>query len=304
MKTKRTMAGILAVAMTASVMAVTPVFAAGEVGVSVSEAQAKAGESFTLEVSLSGVPAEGLNGCEFSLAYDSTIVTVTDVTAGAVADTGSDAQSSAISAEAPAFECNFATAGLIDVTWSTGLLDNTYWIRNDGVLLTITGTVNESAEVGAVSAFEVQPIARETNQGSGVNNDEILFVNVAEDGTVTTYDTILTPGSVTVIGADVTTTTATTEGTDTETTTTETTTVTTGNGGISDVKYGDVNTDGVVDLLDVIVLNKAMVQLVTLSDSARLNADVDGVVGVSDGDSSVLMDYVAFRITSLPLTAE
>lgn len=226
MKTKRTMAGILAVAMTASVFAWNPVFAAGEIGLSAEKVSAKAGDSFTLQVSLSDVPASGLGGCEFSLAYDSTIVTVTGVQAGTITDTGSDEQQSAFAGEAPSFDCTYETAGVIDVIWSTGLTDSTYWVKQDGVLLTITGTVNESAKAGDVSEFNIQAIGRETKPGSGINNDMITFVNVDADGVVTSYDTVLSDGSVTVI-ADGTTTTEIVTGT-TTTSTDETTTTSSG----------------------------------------------------------------------------
>ena len=52
MKTKRTMAGILAMAMAASALAFNPVFAAGEIGISAEKVSAKAGAEFTLAVSL------------------------------------------------------------------------------------------------------------------------------------------------------------------------------------------------------------------------------------------------------------
>ena len=147
MKTKRTMAGILAMAMAASALAFNPVFAAGEIGISAEKVSAKAGAEFTLAVSLKDVPSTGVGGCEFSLAYDSSIVTVTGVTAGTIAQTGADDQESAFAGEAPSFDSNFSAAGVIDVIYSTGLTDSAYMVKQDGVFLTITGTVNESARL-------------------------------------------------------------------------------------------------------------------------------------------------------------
>ena len=72
MKTKRTMAGILAMAMAASALAFNPVFAAGEIGISAEKVSAKAGAEFTLAVSLKDVPSTGVGGCEFSLDRKST----------------------------------------------------------------------------------------------------------------------------------------------------------------------------------------------------------------------------------------
>ena len=297
MKTKRTMAGILAVAMTASVLAWNPVFAAGEIGLSAEKVSAKVGDSFTLQISLSDVPASGLGGCEFSLAYDSTIVTVTDVQAGTITDTGSDEQQSAFAGEAPSFDCNYETAGTIDVIWATGLTDSTYWIKQDGVLLTITGTVNESAKAGDVSEFKIQAIGRETKPGSSTKYDKVTFVNVDADGVLTSYDTVLSDGSVTVI-ADGTTTTEAVTGT-TTTNTGETTTTS-----LVNVNYGDTNLDGVVDLRDAIILNKHLAQQIILEKDSQpfKNADVNADGNVDDQDSSILIDYVIQLIDTLPYT--
>lgn len=301
MKTKRTMAGILAMAMAASALAFNPVFAAGEIGISAEKVSAKAGAEFTLSVSLKDVPSTGVGGCEFSLAYDSSIVTVTGVTAGTIAQTGADDQESAFSGEAPSFDSNFSTAGVIDVIYSTGLTDSAYMVKQDGVFLTITGTVNESAKVGDVSEFKVQPIDRETTPGSGTKNDQIVFASIAEDGTVSSYDTVVSNGSVTVIG-DSETTTVTTTGA--ATTTTETKTTTTEEEGA--VNYGDANLDGVVDLLDAITLNKYLAGVITPSDQAMKNMNVykPADTGVDEDDTTTLMKFVLNDIEELPVNSE
>lgn len=301
MKTKRTMAGILAMAMAASALAFNPVFAAGEIGISAEKVSAKAGAEFTLSVSLKDVPSAGVGGCEFSLAYDSSIVTVTGVTAGTIAQTGADDQESAFSGEAPSFDSNFSTAGVIDVIYSTGLTDSAYMVKQDGVFLTITGTVNESAKVGDVSEFKVQPIDRETTPGSGTKNDQIVFASIAEDGTVSSYDTVVSNGSVTVIG-DSETTTVTTTGA--ATTTTETKTTTTEEEGA--VNYGDANLDGVVDLLDAITLNKYLAGVITPSDQAKKNMNVykPADTDVDEDDTTTLMKFVLNDIEELPVNSE
>ncbi len=295
MKTKRTMAGILAMAMAASALAFNPVFAAGEIGISAEKVSAKAGAEFTLAVSLKDVPSTGVGGCEFSLAYDSSIVTVTGVTAGTIAQTGADDQESAFAGEAPSFDSNFSAAGVIDVIYSTGLTDSAYMVKQDGVFLTITGTVNESAKVGDVSDFKIQPIDRETTPGSGTKNDQIVFASIAEDGTVSNYDTVVSDGSVTVVG-DSETTTAVTTTTDSESTTTVTkdTTVTgdTTTGTEDDVNYGDANLDGKVDLTDAIVLNKYLAKLITPSEQAVKNMNVYLDENVDESDTTYLMKFV------------
>ena len=300
MKTKRTMAGILAMAMAASALAFNPVFAAGEIGISAEKVSAKAGAEFTLAVSLKDVPSTGVGGCEFSLAYDSSIVTVTGVTAGTIAQTGADDQESAFAGAAPSFDSNFSAAGVIDVIYSTGLTDSAYMVKQDGVFLTITGTVNESAKVGDVSDFKIQPIDRETTPGSGTKNNQIVFASIAEDGTVSSYDTVVSDGSVTVIGdGEVTTATTTVS----NPTTTETTT-----GGTVTDNIGDVNLDGVVDILDAVMLNKYLAGVVQLSDQAERNANcdqrADSANSIGDEDTTVLMQFLLSidDVSDLPLT--
>lgn len=301
MKTKRTMAGILAMAMAASALAFNPVFAAGGIGISAEKVSAKAGAEFTLAVSLKDVPSTGVGGCEFSLAYDSSIVTVTGVTAGTVAQTGADDQESAFAGEAPSFDSNFSTAGVIDVIYSTGLTDSAYMVKQDGVFLTITGTVNESAKVGDVSEFKIQPIDRETTPGSGTKNDQIVFASIAEDGTVSNYDTVVSDGSVTVVGnSETTTAVTTTTGSESTTTATKETTVTkdtadtkeTTTGSEDEANYGDANLDGKVDLTDAVILNKYLAGLVTASEQAIKNMNVYLDDNVDEKDTTYLMRFV------------
>lgn len=301
MKTKRTMAGILAMAMAASALAFNPVFAAGGIGISAEKVSAKAGAEFTLAVSLKDVPSTGVGGCEFSLAYDSSIVTVTGVTAGTVAQTGADDQESAFAGEAPSFDSNFSTAGVVDVIYSTGLTDSAYMVKQDGVFLTITGTVNESAKVGDVSEFKIQPIDRETTPGSGTKNDQIVFASIAEDGTVSNYDTVVSDGSVIVVGdSETTTAVTTTTGSESTTTATKETTVTkdtadtkeTTTGSEDEANYGDANLDGKVDLTDAVILNKYLAGLVTASEQAIKNMNVYLDDNVDEKDTTYLMRFV------------
>ena len=177
------------------------------------------------------------------------------------------------------------------------MTDSTYWIKQDGVLLTITGTVNESAKAGDVSEFKIQAIGRETKPGSSTKYDKVTFVNVDADGVLTSYDTVLSDGSVTVI-ADGTTTTEAVTGT-TTTNTGETTTTS-----LVNVNYGDTNLDGVVDLRDAIILNKHLAQQIILEKDSQpfKNADVNADGNVDDQDSSILIDYVIQLIDTLPYT--
>ncbi len=270
MKVRKFVAGLAAVSMLAAVSA-QAVSAADEVTISAEKVTAAAGETFTMNVSLSGVPAAGISVCEFAITYDADIVTVTGVTAGAIANTGADGVEDFEGVTA--FEADYSTAGVINTTYTTGLDDTAYWITTDGVFLTITGTVNANAAEGAVSAFEIGAINRETTEGSGVTNAEISIGNIGADYTVTQYTAAVDNGSVTVTSGEQ----------------------------PVDVKYGDVNVDGEVDVLDIIVLNKYLLGGGSLSEQGAVNADVDKDNDPSANDSLNIMKYIVKLIDALPV---
>lgn len=174
-------------------------------------------------------------------------------------------------------------------------------VKQDGVFLTITGTVNESAKVGDVSEFKIQPIDRETTPGSGTKNDQIVFASIAEDGTVSNYDTVVSDGSVTVVGdSETTTAVTTTTGSESTTTATKETTVTkdtadtkeTTTGSEDEANYGDANLDGKVDLTDAVILNKYLAGLVTASEQAIKNMNVYLDDNVDEKDTTYLMKFI------------
>ena len=55
-----------------------------------------------------------------------------------------------------------------------------------------------------------------------------------------------------------------------------------------------MNQDGVVDLADAIVMNKALANVITLSESAGKCADC------SDKDATILMRFVIGKINDVP----
>ena len=78
MKAKKIMAGACASLMLA-VAAVPTVCAADALKGSISKAEAKAGGKFSVTLDLEDIPASGINGCDFGIKYDSSVITVTDV---------------------------------------------------------------------------------------------------------------------------------------------------------------------------------------------------------------------------------
>ena len=144
-------------------------------------------------------------------------------------------------------------------------------------------------------------------------SDDESIASVSKDGTITgvkegtTTITVTNPEGksttvkVTVTADDVTTTEATT------TSTSETTT--TGSATTPDAtkdNIGDVNLDGVVDILDAVMLNKYLAGVVQLSDQALRNANcnqtAESVNSVGDEDTTSLMEFLLSLVEDLPVT--
>ncbi len=243
MKVRKIVAGLAAVSMMAAFSA-QAVLAAETVTISADKVTADVGATFTMNVELSGVPAAGLSVCEFAVTYDNALVEITGVKVGAVADKKADSSESFEGVNA--FESDYSTAGVINVSYITGLDDSAYWITEDGVMCTITGKVSDKAKAGDVADFKIGAIQRPNSEGSTATNDEISVGNLGADYTVTRYTAAVSNGSVTIAGSDTPT-----------------------------VKYGDVNCDGDVSIVDVLVLNKNLLAGEKLTDQGQLNADVD-----------------------------
>lgn len=274
MKVRKIVAGLAAVSMLAAFSA-QAVFAADTVTIKAGEATVAPGENFTLDVSLDGVPAQGISVIEFAVTYDASVVTINGVSAGAVADNGVDAAEKFDGVTV--FEAGYETAGLVTITYSTGLSDAQYCVTDSGVFATISGTVAEDAKDGEYPVT-ITAIPRETVEGSGDTNKNVKAGYIAADGTVTKYDTTLTDGKVIVKGGN-----TDPSGEDTKQPP-------------EGVKYGDVNVDGEVDILDVIKLNKFLLGSDTLTDEGRINADVDVKDGIDTTDSLNILKCVVKMI--------
>ena len=69
------------------------------------------------------------------------------------------------------------------------------------------------------------------------------------------------------------------------------------------VLYGDVNLDGIVDLKDAVLLNKAANGTVALNDAQLKNADCNADTEVSATDAVSLMRFLVHNISTLPDTS-
>ena len=254
MKAKRTIACAAALAMLASSAVSFSASAANAVTLKVGEATAQASESFTVDVSVKDVPATKINVLDFALSYDSSALTIESVKLGPAGDTASG---DSTASEAPILSSKITT-NAVNISWSTGL-DSASWIAEEGVVFTITGTVNADAADGKYP-IQIQPIDRETYPGSGEKNSKVLVGYVYGTDSAT-YEVNAEDGFVEVTskGETTTTTTVTTDSEQPGTSTTTTTSTTAKPGSDTnpvdpDVLYGDVNVDGKVSLVDAVML--------------------------------------------------
>lgn len=261
MKTKKIVIGAMAAAMLSlSVCSIAPAVAADEtVQISVGTTTAEAGGQFTVDVSLADIPATGIQVCNFTIEYDSSVLTVTDVKAGALAASVSGDASTAL---LPSFNSFTENEGSISVMWSTALDDSSSWMKGEGTFCTITGTVAANATPGTVAKISVVPTNRETFENSGEVNNEIDCGYLNKDGVKVTYAVKTTAGSVIVGGGE-----------------------TSGN----DDQYlkGDANVDGRVTVADAVAILQSIgnKDKYELKPQGKINGDVDGVPGITAADA-------------------
>ena len=197
MKTKKVVVGAIAATMLSlSVCPIAPAAAAGEtVQISVSKAEAEAGKQFTVDVSLADIPSTGIATLDFAIEFDNKVITIDEVKVGASAKTGADSADS--TGEVPVFDSAvYNDEGFVELLWTTGLDDSSYYMKKDGVFCTITGTVASTAAEGKVADLKVVPSKRNLNPDSSdkltsiscgyFNGDEKVSYTVkANDGSVT-----------------------------------------------------------------------------------------------------------------------
>lgn len=265
MKMKKATASLLAAAMMTAALPCINANAADSVLIGVADVTAHAGETVAIDVSLGTVPATGLCAVEFAVEFDPSLVTINNVTAGEICDTGAESAESAIDASLAdtTFDWNVVD-NQICITWVTGLTDSNYWIQDDGVFVTIEATVSEDA-AGATADFTVAPIARSTYPGSSAQNADILVGYLDNSGAAVNYASTSDGGTLTVLG---------------------------GTGG---ALYGDVNCDKSIDIVDIVLLARYASQDSEVSVTAEgvKNADCDASGAIDASDITAISLYLA-----------
>ena len=166
------------------------------------------------------------------------------------------------------------------------------------------------------TSAEVQVWWANDGSGEGVSTSLVELVNAylpkKSTSSETTTTTETTP-AVTESETETSTTTTTASDIDTVTSTTTTavsttivdpittTTTTTGVVDPKSILYGDITLDGKIDLVDAVMLNKAVADQVTLSDAAKLNADCQADGEINGNDSITLLRFLVKLENSLPV---
>lgn len=297
MRNKKVIAGLVA-AMTLVSTTSAIVSAAGDFTVSISNTKAEAGKEFSLTLDMADIPSTGINGCDFGISFDSSLVTVDSVTLGALAK-----DVSSLEGDLPdPFECNIED-DVISLMYAIGTTDSSYYLNGSGTFLNITGTVKKDAAVGSKAEFEVVPVDRAAKPGSADTNATAVFGYMGEDEAATIYTPVFEAGWVEVTGEVPTE--PSSEATDpTEPSSedptqpsTEETEPSTGN--IADgTYYGDVNVDGAVDVADVVALNMYLLNPSgnALEAEGIANADVVRDNKIDSTDGTLLMSFTAMSV--------
>lgn len=311
MKTKKVVVGAIVASMLSIAALPNYAVAAGEtVQISAGTDSAKAGETFSVEVSLADVPSTGIQGIDFAIEYDSSLITITSVEEGALVK-------SAAASDPTSEVALFATSkgdNYVNVTWSNSFTDPTYWIKSDGVFCVINGTVNAGAAAGKAD-IKLGAIKRETRPESGQSNPGV-GIGYSKDGNAYSYDVNVTNGYVEITDDTVTTTTTTpvetsvtttsagqteTSATTTQAAQSETTQAAT-SGTVSGDLRGDANCDGNVNMADAVFIMQCNANpgQFKLTEKGKINGDVVGNGdGVTNNDALQIQKYEAGLVTEL-----
>lgn len=263
MKTKKMIIGAMAATMLSlSVCSYVPAVAADDtVQITVSNETAQVGGTFKVKVSVADIPADGIQCLNFALEYDSKLITIDSVEAGAATKTGAEGADTS-SSMLPNFNSFSEGEGVVAVMWSTAS-DASYWLKSGGEFVTVSGTVSANAKDGDVASIKVIPTKRDTYTGSGVAN-KAIDCGYTKGEEVVKYAVKTTDGSVSV-GVPAPT-------------------------GSGNYLKGDANCDGKVNVSDAVAVLQyiANQSKYSLTADGIKNGDCDGSAGITGGDAIMI----------------
>lgn len=281
MKTKKIVIGAMAVAMLSlSVCSFAPALAADEtVQISVGSAEVEAGGTFKVDVSIADIPAEGIQGAQFTLNFDSSVITIDSVEEGALIKSVTSDPTASVLPSFNSFKNN--DKGSLTFMWATSVDKADYLLKGEGVFCTVTGTVSKDAKPGK-SEIKIVPTNRETFTDSGVVNEDI-DIGYNKNGEKIRYNVETANGTITVKGGE-------------NTNPTEDPNLKPTSGG--KVLKGDANEDGVVNMADVtsIVQHIGNRDAYGLTEAGLTNAEVSGDGQVTGEDALYIQRSIAGEI--------
>ncbi len=266
MKINRIFASIAASAVLVSSASFASVFAASDtVTISAATKSVTPGESFTFDISLADIPTTGLNTVEFGVNFDSTLMTISDVALGKIADTGAASEENKGLSGLGDTVFNWNVSGnQLCLMWSTGLSDS-YWIKSAGTFVTVTAKAKTTE---GVSKLEIAPISRVSYPGETSKNTDIIVGYNSSDTVITNYKNAVTNGAITIAPEE-------------------------------NNKYGDVNCDGSITISDLVLMARYVAEdseMQPLSAQGLKNADCVADGKVNSSDITALARYLAHLI--------
>lgn len=276
MRFRKIVSGIVSVfVISASATSVLSASAADNtVKISASKVNANAGSEFEIDVSLSDIPETGIQGIDFAVTYDSSLVSIQKVEAGPLTKTGADDNVDGL----PIFGGSIAKekSAVLACFAVESSSDPSHYMQNEGVMFTITGKVLDDAKDGSVAEFNIIPTPRKNNDKTDVDNYKIwVGYDSNPDDLISDfvlYDTEIINGSVTV-----------------------------GNVSVSTLK-GDVNVDGLVDVADVVAIASYVGNAKgnPIEQQGITNGDVHNTGdGLTANDALLLQQYLAKIVKEL-----
>lgn len=280
MKTKKVVVGVMTAALfSLTLSAFSTTYAADEtVQISVGSQEVKPGEEFSVDVALSDIPSAGIQSCDFSVEFDSSIINVTSVTAGALTETGA-AEADPWSSNVPVYEGYVNDERhCVNLVWST-MADSQYWLQGEGVFCTITGTVSKDAKPGTSTDLKVIPTYRVYTKEDGTKVENTVITAGSMNGSSSIkYDVKTADGTISIVSDE------------TDPSSSETT------GETPDVVYGDADLNGKLSISDAV---KILSYASNPEKSPLENTDICDVYNRGDGVDGMDSLSVQKRLTNV-----
>ncbi len=274
MKKSKIISGLMAMAMTAMSLGISA-SAADSVAVKIgTDTVEAAGKAFSVNVELGSVPSSGLSSIDFAINYNSDELKITDVKLGTIGETGAKSEEGDLGDTV----FNWYDNGKqIVIIWSTGLTDSKYWVKSDGVFVTLSGTVKDGVAAGTVSKLEGAGAKRKTYPDSSA--DASAYLSAVGASSTTNYEAAFTAGSV-------------------EVTSGSTPSSSTQN---NDADWGNVNCQGQVDVADAVLLARFVAEdsEANVSAQGKINADVTHDGDLTGDDTIKILKYIAKLVDDL-----